>query len=527
MLVGANEVETDSRLSCDLCILGGGAAGITIARELSRTGLDVCVVESGDFHYSDRNQDLYQVSEYNPVFPDPQWSRLRYWGGSTNHWEGNCTPLSEIDFEKRSFVPHSGWPLKRKDLDTFYRRASVYCELGEYNHDSDYWTSRSEMKSPDLTSARIHTGVARSSPPTRFGEVWGRQIIDASNVRVFMGANVVDLEFDEKLGKVGAIKVKNLDGNQFSIAARSFVVCFGGIENARMLLFWNSKFENRLGNQGDSVGRYFMDHPVIEGAFFLPTVPRSFFDFYHHHSIDGQGLTGFWELSDETLRERELTNIRMPFVAVSKLFASDGVSSFHMLKNSDAGGELWHHLRNVLRDIDMVLEASVRRKTGRKMFDSADDFAGFLFDTMIEQRPKRENRIRLSADMDALGVPRAKVEWRISDADIDNTWKAYKVVAEEVGRLGLGRMRLLRDRGPRIWGGQMSFGNHHMGSTRMWNNPEHGVVDANSKVHGTRNLFVAGSSVFPTGGHVPPTLTIVALAIRLSDHLKELMKVEP
>lgn len=517
----AKDIAAKSSLDFDVCIMGGGAAGITIAHELLGSGIKVCVLESGDLEFSDATQAFYEAQEVKKGFPDPHWSRLRYWGGSTNHWEGNCSPLSDSDFQYRDYIPNSGWPIGRDDLDPFYRRANVYCELGEYNPDPAYWQARSHKATLDLSGAQLQTGIVKSSSPTRFGEVWGPALTSSEDVTVITGANAKTVAFDKKTDSVATVDIQSLEGNQFSIRAKKFILCMGGIENARMLRFWNEQNEDRLGNQGDCVGRYFMDHPIVEGAFFLPLRPREEFGFYKPHKIDGQAVAGFWELSPEALAAHEISNIRLPFVPVSKLYASDGVSSLHILKDGEAGGHLWRHLRNVITDLDMIAESGMRRKFGREIFSDADEFSGYVFDTMLEQTPDPVNRIRLTSDLDALGIPKIAIDWRVSDADKERTWKAYEVMAREAGRLGLGRVRLLREREGRMWQSQLGFGHHHMGTTRMGQNPGHSVVDANTKVFGTRNLYVAGSSVFATGGHVPPTLTLVALAVRLSDHIKQ------
>lgn len=525
MLIDARRVPEGEEVKCDLCILGGGAAGITIANELHSTGLDIVVLESGGLEFDDQDQALYQAADFDEPYPDPLWSRLRYWGGATNHWEGNCSPLSDIDFEERSFVPHSGWPFDRAKLQTYYDRAKRYCQLGTGSFDQQDWSDRSEVSSLDLSRSKLRTGLSRYSPPTLFGQVWGPHLIEGSAVRVFHKANVTNVEFDERTTEVRRVEVRSATGSSFFVKSGVFVMCLGGIENARLLRFWNYGNDNRLGNQCDSVGRYYMDHPVVEAAVLLPIPTQETFAFYQPHEVDSGEITGFLELSKETLLENNLTNIRMPLIPASTYFLSDGVSSYHILKEKEKllerFGETWRHLRNVLLDLDMVVEAMGRKRKGKRTFEKSDDFAGFLMDIMMEQLPNRENRIALSKNVDAFGVPKVDVQWQLSQAEIDNTWKALDVVAREVGRLGLGRLRILKDRSARIWGSQLSFGNHHMGSTRIWKDPEHGVVNENLRVHGTQNLFVAGSSVFPTGGHVPPTLTVVALSIRLADHIKE------
>jgi choline dehydrogenase-like flavoprotein len=168
-----------------------------------------------------------------------------------------------------------------------------------------------------------------------------------------------------------------------------------------------------------------------------------------------------------------------------------------------------------------VAEAVSRKVLNKRLFDSADDRDFFMFDTMIEQTPDPDSRVTLGPAVDRLGQRKAVLNWRLSDGDKQNLWRCFELIAAEFGRTGMGRLRLFDDQPERIWDELLSFGYHHMGTTRASDDPKTGVVDANLRVHGMSNLYVAGSSVFPTGGHVPPTFTIVALAVRLAAHLKE------
>jgi choline dehydrogenase-like flavoprotein len=171
----------------------------------------------------------------------------------------------------------------------------------------------------------------------------------------------------------------------------------------------------------------------------------------------------------------------------------------------------------------MVIEAVSRKSFDTKIFDSAEQNAGFEIPLMMEQTPDKDNQVTLSRKLDKYGIPKVNINWRLNSQDIDFLWKTLELVGRDLGALSLGRMRLLKERSSRLFGNQMGFGHHHMGTTRMAENETKGVVDSELKVFGTDNFYIGGSSVFPTGGHVPPTLTIVALSIRLADHLKGIL----
>lgn len=529
MIRNARDVMDNQQLLCDVCIVGAGAAGITLARELASSKLSVIVLESGGLSFDEEVQALYQGELKNPVYNDPMDSRLRFFGGSTNHWAGNCSPLDAIDFERRPWLAHSGWPFSRSDLDPFYERAQAYCQLGPFNYEPIYWQQFRKQKALPLDPKIISNGVVQFSPPTRFGEVYRNDLGAAQNVFVYLNANVLDITLLPDGEVVDSVIAGTLDGKRFSVKAERFVLALGGIENARMLLNCDKVHPNGIGNRNDLVGRYFMDHPVVTAATFKFTNPKIDLGLYTSYPpMPGPSgrVSCFLQLSDAIIRERALNNFRAPLVRTTRFRASEGVESLHQLSVGISAGNmpdnLGNHIGNIIRDIDMVIEGISRKHFGAPLFDSANDRNFLYSDVMIEQRPDADNRILLSSERDRLGLRKIIIDWRLQDADKENLWRGMEILAQEFGRADLGRIRIEGEHEGRTFGDQLSLGDHHMGTTRAHLDPQHGVVDADLKIHGVANLYVAGSSVFPTGGHVPPTLTIVALAIRLSEHIRQL-----
>jgi choline dehydrogenase-like flavoprotein len=531
MIGNARNLLDGQLLECDICIEGAGAAGITLARELSGGKLRVIVLESGGLNFDEEIQSLYQASVTNQFYNDPEASRLRFFGGSTNHWTGNCGPLEAIDFEVRPWLPHSGWPFSYGDLLPFYEKAQSYCQLASFRYDLDFWTKQRGLKPLPLDPGIVTAGFAQPSPPTRFGEVYRSDIGSSENVQVYLNANIIDINLHPDGSNVQTVLAGQLDAKRFLIKAKMFVLALGGIENPRLLLNCDKVHTTGIGNQHDLVGRYFMDHPVVSAATFFLTDPSIDLGLYH----PGPAITGpsgetpvayaYLKLSDSMLRQHGLNNIRAPIIRTSRLNASDGVESFHILNRALGAAEwpddLGGHIGKIVRDIDMVIEGISRKAFNTKLFDSANDMHFLYSDTMIEQRPEPSNRITLSSERDRLGMRKGVIEWNLADADKDNLRRCLEIIAREFGRSGLGRVRIAGEQAGRTFGELLSYGDHHMGTTRAHLNPRHGVVDGNLKVHGVGNLYLAGSSVFPTGGHVPPTLTIVALAIRMAQHLRQ------
>ena len=525
MIIDGNDLPNDSRVDCDLCILGGGVAGIVIANELKDTFGDIVILESGGEEYTPEAQELNAPASVPELHPDPSYARLRFLGGSSNHWENNTSPFSPIDFEKRDWIPDSGWPIEYSDVQPFYSRAAFYCGTQEDGYNIDYWRPRLNGQDILQGSDLLVSQIAKFSyPPVRFFHDHGKSLTDSQHIRIFKNSNLVDLKFESASRKVKSVEASSNNGGRFTVNARLFVMCLGGIENARMLLIFNDKYEKKLGNQGDSVGRYHMEHPTPRASHLI-TQEIDTFSFYEGNDLGSRWVSSYMSLTEQALVRHQTTNLRIPLVPATNYTLSDGIASYHVLGDSFKSGEIPEnfgtHIYNFLGDIDEIAEAVSRKKLDKKLFDSASEIGGFEIPAMMEQTPSRDNRIVLGESRDRLGLKQVEIDWRLSEADKDRVWTSLQILANELGALGLGRVKLRKAHASRLWSDQLGFSQHHMGSTRMSEDPESGVVDKHQRVFGTDNFFVSGSSVFTTGSHVPPTLTIVALSIRLARHLEQ------
>jgi choline dehydrogenase-like flavoprotein len=491
LILDFRRLENGGEISADICIIGAGAAGITLARSLIGSKLQVCLLESGGFEPEDKIQSLYRGENTGLRYVDLAAARLRYLGGSTNHWGGWCGPLSASDFERRPWVPYSGWPIRKQDLDPYYRQAQGVCELGPYRYDTAAWESESRHY-PPFHPGKLTSRLWQLSPPTRFGSAYRHELERAENVRVYMYANVTELESPENGATVRLARLRTPWGQQGSARARTFILACGGIENARLLLLSNGVEPTGLGNRSDQVGRFFMEHPTILHAARLQTGKAGpIKTLFEPFAKDGQHVLAALCLTKSAQREMKVLN---------------GSGTFGRAPELDLVDDLGTSLEHVISDVDA--------KPWRRP-------AIFNVVTRTEQSPDPQNRVTLSHEKDSLGLNRTRLNFRLGEVDLETVRVAVKLIAEELGRLGLGRVRMddwlsaepLQPPESLIWSC------HHMGTTRMSDDPKHGVVDRNCQVHSVHNLYVAGSSVFPTGGYMNPTLTIVALALRLSDHL--------
>ena len=512
MHIDARTLPNGSVLEADLCIVGAGAAGISMALEWIGSPRTVLLLEGGGLEYEPAMQDLYRGEIVGLPYYPLQAARLHYFGGTTGHWAGFCSTLDPIDFDKRDWVPHSGWPLRREELDPFYARAQPLLELGPYEYAAGDWQRRDPTLVPLPLDPRVMwTKMWQFSPPTRFGARYRDAVIGARNVHLYTHANVCELEANESLGAIEGLRMRTLDGKEHRARARYYVLACCSIQNARLLLASNRRTPTGLGNAHDLVGRFFMEHLEIPGGHLALARSGAVNTKLYAFEFGQTKARGELALSAAVQRERRILNGTVslepgaPGEVAKSTFQWGTPERLAALRKWQANGK-------VGPPPDGLPEPA---PAGAPRF--------FHLVTRQEQAPNPDSRVLLSTERDALDMPRAKLAWRLTELDRRSFRVFYEVMGRELGRSGVGRVQLLdwvrRDDG--AWPGTLSGGWHHMGTTRMHDNPHFGVVDANCRVHGLDNLFVAGASVYPTGGAANPTLTLVALSLRLSDHLKQ------
>jgi len=507
MFTDARELPDHSRLQTDLAIIGGGPAGITLARVFANTGTRICLVEAGGLELDPAVQALYEGE--NAGIPYPlAGNRLRFFGGSSNHWGGYCRPLDPIDFERRDWVPYSGWPFGIDELEPYYPSAAEIVEVAPARFDdAAYWERVSGQKAPQPVTGRMQLRYTQFSPPTHFGVRYGDELRQAGNIQVLLNANVVDIASTEQGRAVTHLEIRTLNGLSHTVRARTYVLATGGLENARMLLLSNKSVPAGLGNQHDLVGRFFMEHPHLPafGEIVVGDLARLPHIYSRRVEADGRSGSAAFNPAEHFLRERRLLNATL-MMGEAGFYRTNTVSDWY----------------KVPLHMDMLKAARAFLTGGRDAVDPEQpDLLGrwLGLGCACEQVPNPDSRVTLSDERDALGLPKIRLDWRLTEQDRRSLVEHMRSLAMEFGALGIGRMLIdVEDDGQ--WPADVIGGAHHMGTTRMHDDPRQGVVDRHCRVHGVENLYVAGSSVFPTSGAANPTLTLVALALRLADHLK-------
>lgn len=510
MHIDAREMENGSLIEGDLCIVGAGAAGISIALQWINTPYKVVLLEGGGFTYEDEIQDLFGGKGTGQPYYPLKSSRLHYFGGTTGHWGGMCATMDEIDFTVRDWVENSGWPIRRSDLDPYYRRAQPILELGPYEYGLEYWKKQDETLVPlPLDPSVVYNKMWQFSAPTRFGKKYRDTIVQAPNLTLYTYANVVDIRAFDHLKSVQELTVKNLAGKTHQVRAKHFILACNGIQNPRLLLASNSQFPRGLGNENDLVGRYFMEHLEIKSAELWLKDSKKM----NLYALTGKPRAEL-ALTAETQRKHRILN------------GTASLSPLNIARDIRPNIETWSadDPRASADQLHKTHDDADKKKWMKRL--TTDLYASYELFTRMEQYPNPESRVTLDTEKDALGVPRARLHWQLSALEKRSLRTLYEIIGQQVGLSGAGRVRLmeyLRDPDDNAWPAFTGGGWHHMGCTRMHDDPKRGVVDANCKVFSMDNLYIAGDSCFTTGGAVNPTLTIVALSLRLSDHVKERM----
>lgn len=497
MFRDAANLTTGTTLRADVCIVGAGAAGITIARDLRASGLRVLLLESGDLEPESPSDVLNRGTASGVPEGNPTLCRARGFGGTTRVWAGWCRPLNPEDFQKRDWLYLSGWPLSYEEMISYYARAQDTCELGALEYDSETIAGRSSHDLLPLSPGRAETVLYQYSPPTRFGEVYRSDLEDDPRIEVYLNANLVNILLTENGAAVRRLECATFWGGRFAAEADRFVLAMGGLEVPRMLLASNQQESAGVGNARDQVGRYFQEHPHFgEGAFLLIRQPARVGSYLTRDSVS---------TVDPRLDLSRPARVGLALALPAEVRAREGLMGLAATLRLD---DLGRDLTGPVEGLDV---AALMEGTG--------NFGLYRLIVRAEQRPYARNRVTLGNRRDPLGVPRLHLHWELTPEDLESVRRSLEILGAEVGRNG-GRLWVPQDRAGHYGPDTYHGGCHHMGTTRMSESPAEGVVDADGRVHGLANLFIAGSSVFPTGGFANPLLTIVALAHRLADHLR-------
>jgi choline dehydrogenase-like flavoprotein len=527
-VIELSEIPEHENIEADVCIIGSGPAGATLAIELAQTAFRVVLIESGGREREVESDALNEIESIGWPRTLDQWIvRNRILGGSSATWRGKCAPFDDLDYEERDWVPNSGWPVKLQELAAYLERSAPHLGIGTGTGytGAEFWkiaNRRSETPSFDENLLAPYFWQFSKDKHNPFDYVrFAKRLVagEARHARILLHATVTQISTNESGTMAESVEVRGRDGRTRVIAAPQIVLCAGGIENARLLLASNRQFPAGLGNHNDLVGRFLMDHPRGPIATFDPQKSDAVLRWFGLYNVKSKlGSHRFrhgLQLSPSYQRKHGLLNCAV--FLEERLTEDDPWSAIIRLLRGQ--GSLPRDALYIGSNVGIVAKGLnqyfIEKKGLQRKFEKIELLG------IVEQPPNPDSRLTLSDRLDHYGMPLARIDWKVSKQEQETVKVTAKLVASEFTRLGLEPPQLenwiLNDQG---FPEGIRDVAHPTGTTRMSEHSRAGVVNPNCEVHGIQGLFVIGSSVFPTASHANPTQMIVAFAIRLADLLK-------
>jgi choline dehydrogenase-like flavoprotein len=550
MFFESSEIPVGSSVAADVCIVGSGAAGITLARNLGRSGYKVVLLEAGGWEEEPGTQAFYAGTVTDPrLHTSPDRYRQRRYGGTTTIWGGRCMPLDPIDFEAREYVPGSGWPFGPAELAPWYPEANELVEAGEFRYTAPE-SGAGAMKPMIRGFAGVHFSTApleRFSRPTHFGKRFRDELRSAPGIQVLLHAAVVHVQLRADGAAVGHLDVANKAGGRFRVEARAYVLAAGGLESTRLMLASHDVHPKGIGNHHDVLGRYYMCH--IAGSMGVLQLNRPHADVWHGYEVVDGGVYARRRLALTAEAQRAnrigsfIARLHHPRISDAR-HGSSMLSLLYLMRplipyeyarrlyEHDQGKlPLGLHVVNLLcalfDAVGFAWHLFTKRILASRKFPSIivkSPNNRFALDFHAEQEPNPASRVTLGNECDPFGMPRLNIDWRYTEGDVRTVSRALELLRDDLARDGVATFEY----DPGSVEAEMTrygaYGGHHIGTIRMGTDPRTSMVDRDCHVHGVPNLLVAGSATFPTSSQANPTLTIVAMALRMAAHLNDTLK---
>lgn len=523
MFISTNNVKRGEILQYNICIIGAGAAGITLARTLKDVDINIALLESGDRKPDTKISELNEIETLGLPLSEP--SRARVFGGTTSVWAGRWKDHDPFDFEKKEWVPYSGWPITYEDIKPYYKMAAdVLHAPGLSTLSMDTVSNDETIFSNDAIETTIFTWLKKQD--WHWGEKFQDEFASSKNIDVYLQATVTKLETDQSGRNITSAIIQTTEGNQCVLRAKQFILASGGLENPRLLLLSKSKqWPDGLGNTYDQVGRYYMDHPKGVVGEIIPENKNMYLPLYWGTTVNslfsraGLALTKQIQRAEKTLNSYVLLEPVFPWSYNPGLSAA--IALAQKLKKRQIPNDIIVQYISEIAHNQKTVAKWMYAKVINKLFNKQAAVEKITIWNFMEQAPNPQNRVSLARTNDRLGNPKVELKWSIYDIDKHTMKVMHAKLKELCAEQHIGSLKSpLLDNPESDWP-ISNDASHHMGTTRMGTDPKTSVVNEQCRVHGLDNLFVAGSSVFPTGGYANPTFTICALAARLADQLRQ------
>jgi choline dehydrogenase-like flavoprotein len=498
MFKDLKDFPSNSILRYDICIAGTGPAGISVAKQLLGTNLKIAIIESGGLEPEPEYQELNEGINSGPRYLSLDSSRLRCFGGAGKLWAGHCAPFKSDEFDKKSYVPLSGWPISLDDLKVYYKQAAEMLGISYekfYNKDLLGKTFKEKsFKEINRDNSFLSANFRQVSNVDNrdLAEKYRNDFESSVNTHVIFHSTVTKLNFSKNTKNVESVSIADLNNNSGIIKAKIFVLACGALENPRILLTSKKFYKKETHIDSNLVGSCFMSHPSITE---VAEIHKSTVEKHITKNDSDNTLQVSFEVNS---RERMKQKILRHSLSIAP-------SADLLDKSTYSSGRIFSRFKKLFEDFNLFSSNIWNLSVG------------------LELPPRLSNNLKLHNTKDALGVSKINIFWDdLGKIEKDTVVKSVKTIARELGLLGTGKIKFKNEL---LSGQSYKFDdpiNHHIGTTRMSDSSKTGVVDKNCKVFGVSNLYIAGSSVFTTSSIVSPTYTIIAISLRLGEYLKNI-----
>lgn len=553
MFINAETVQDGSTFKGDVAIVGAGPAGIILSLELAAAGYEVLLIESGQLQFSEPIQALGDSNDFDPNFHSPMAEcTRRQVGGTSVIWGGRCVPYDPVDFDDRSYIPNSSWPVSYEEIEPFFQRAADYFFCGKSEFDLNK-LAHIPQKSivPDLPDGEVLTStLERWSLPTNFGKEYAQALRQSSKIKLIYGLTCTEIECGESAFQVAALEGKTLGGKTLLIQASKYVLAGGALNTTRLLLASDRRHPGGIGNHSGMLGRFYMGHLSGDIAIVKFTTPPQETVWGFDRDVDKVYLRRRFSFSREFQHEKQLTNIvawlgtpqfgdpshgsgvlSLAYLTLSSPLLGKYLAAKAIRKaaiGDDAKATDRAHLENVFKDLGKSLAFvptfGYQRYLARRKIPALFTYSAaneYYLHYHAEQVPNFNSTVSLTDEVDAVGMRRLKIDLRYLPQDVESVVRAHEYWDEYLRKHNCGYLKYLyEDLEASVWE-QAKDGFHQNGTTRMSTQAQDGVVTPNGNIHGFEDLFVASSSNFVTSGQANSTFMIVAFTLRLADHLKQ------
>lgn len=520
MQIDLEEVSPGTEFESDVCVIGAGVAGLLLSRKLAGYGFRVHLLEAGGKKLEERSQDLYK-SEMRGVFHQGATEgRFRTFGGASTRWGGQLLSYPDEVFQKRELFGHIGWPISEADIRAYYPEIFKIMGVNDLPFTDDFlerFKTRDDLQSPD-----VRVRFSKFAPFTKrnLAKTIGRECLASDLITVFFHANALSVDLDQETARIQTVTCKDYQGGVYRFKARDYVICTGTIESSRLLLSSTSAHPCGVGNLTDQVGRYFHDHVTV-GAMWLGGPSKAIFAKYFSPYYVKNTLHSPKLEATPSLQKK----LNLPEVMAHFFIHESDDNEFALLRQTLVDLQRGKLAMKTVRQLPLLLSGVAQmalslKVRGRRIVSSQ---ANISLNIETEQKPRPDSRIQISPRMNSVGIPETIVDWKISDEEGEAMRRYAGAVDAYLKSLGMSHLDWKP--GPqddaKTWVQAGIDILHPMGGTRMGTSQENSVVDKDLRVHGVTNLYIASCSVFPTGGSSNPTFTMMALACRLADLLKQ------